>query len=354
MKPQAGRQHGSRLNSSGPALILGALMKMRPRERLQRFYDQFHGRDQVLILMTADPDAMASAMAVKRLLWRKAGGITLAHTNVIRRPDNLAMIRLLGIDLQHVEAIDLERYHRFVLVDSQPSHHEYFDGVAFDVIIDHHPDTAPPAAFTDIRPRYGATATLMTEYLRAARVKPSEKLATALFHGIKTDTRNFERQTQIEDVVAFQYLFRYANIPLARHIEQADLRMNFLKYFRRAIEDRRLRKGKMFVHLGAVHNPDVCVLVAEFFMRIETVQWSIVSGVCDKRLTVVFRNDGLRRNAGQVAHESFGAFGSAGGHQTMARGELPLAALPETVDPRSTRKFTRWLIQRVQKRTDAT
>ncbi len=327
-------------------------MRLRHRERLQLFYEQFAGSDHVLILMNADPDAMASAMAVKRLLWRKVAGIALAHTNIIRRPDNLAMIRLLGIALRHVAEIDLNDYNRFVLVDSQPSHHDFFSGVAFDVIIDHHPDTAPTAPFTDIRPRYGATATLMTEYLRAGRIKPSKKLATALFHAIKTDTRNFERQTQIEDVVAFQYLFRYANIPLARHIEQADLRMNFLKYFRRAIDDRRLRKGKMFVHLGAVHNPDVCVLVAEFFMRIDTVQWSIVSGVCDKRLTVVFRNDGLRRHAGQVAHESFGAYGSAGGHKTMARGELPLAALPDAVDTRDTGKFMKWIINRVQKRAD--
>ncbi len=327
-------------------------MKMRPRERLQRFYDRFNGRDHVLILMTADPDAMASAMAVKRLLWRKVAGITLAHTNVIRRPDNLTMIRLLGIDMRHVAEIDPANFNRFVLVDSQPSHHEFFFGLSFDVIIDHHPDTSPKAAFTDIRSHYGATATLMTEYLRAARIKPSKKLATALFHAIKTDTRNFERQTLIEDVLAFQYLFRYANIPLARHIEQADLQMDFIKYFRRAIADRRFRKGKIFVHLGAVHNPDVCVLVAEFFMRIDTVHWSIVSGICEKRLTVVFRNDGLRRNAGKVAHESFGAFGSAGGHKTMARGELPLAALPDNVDTRDTKKFMNWLINRVQKRAD--
>ena len=325
-------------------------MKLSPRKRLKLFYDQFHGRDQVLILMTADPDAMASAMAVKRLLWRKVAGIALAHTNVIRRPDNLAMIRLLGIDLQHVDAIDLKRFERFVLVDSQPSHHEYFARVAFDVIIDHHPDTGPMAAFSDIRPHYGATATLMTEYLRAARIKPSKKLATALFQAIKTDTRNFERQTLIEDLVAFQYLFRYANIPLARHIEKADLQMTCLKYFRRAIDDRRFRKGKMSVHLGAVHNPDICVLVAEFFMRIDTVHWSIVTGIYDKHLTVVFRNDGLRRDAGKVAHESFGTFGSAGGHKTMARGELPLEALPDTVDTRDTQKFMRWMINRVQKR----
>jgi nanoRNase/pAp phosphatase (c-di-AMP/oligoRNAs hydrolase) len=327
-------------------------MRKRPREKLRQFFERFAGRDQVLVLMNADPDAIASAMAVKRLLWRRVAGVTLAHTNIIRRPDNLALIRLLGVELQQAADLDLTAYTRRVLVDSQPNHHEFFHGMAFDVIIDHHPDTGPAAPFTDIRPRYGATATLMTEYLRAARIKPSKKLATALFHAIKTDTRNFERQTLMEDVVAFQYLFRYANIPLARHIEQADLQMKFLKYFSRAIDDRRFRKGKMFVHLGAVPNPDICVLVAEFFMRIDTVHWSVVSGTCNKRLTVVFRNDGLRRHAGKVAHESFGAFGSAGGHKTMARGELPLTALPEGADPRDTGKFTNWLINRVQKKAD--
>ena len=38
----------------------------------------------------------------------------------------------------------------------------------------------------------------------------------------------------------------------------------------------RLRKGRVFVHLGTVVNPDVCVVIADFFMRIHTVSWSVV------------------------------------------------------------------------------
>jgi nanoRNase/pAp phosphatase (c-di-AMP/oligoRNAs hydrolase) len=288
--------------------------KPTPRDRLQQFFTQFNPGDQVLIVINADPDAIASAMAVKRLLWRRVAGIQIGHINIIQRPDNLTMIRLLGARLTHISQVAAERFNRYVLVDSQPSHNAAFTAYPYNVIIDHHPDAAPTGDFVDIRPRYGATASILTEYLRAARIKISAKLATALFHAIKTDTRNFERETQIEDVVAFQYLYRRANIPLARRIEQADLKTDFLKYFRKAIDNRRFRKGKMFVHLGTVSNPDVCVLVAEFFMRLDTVNWSIASGLCDRRLTVVFRNDGLRRNAGKVASESFGAFGSAGGH----------------------------------------
>ena len=73
-----------------------------------------------------------------------------------------------------------------------------------------------------------------------------------------------------------------------------------------------MRKGRVFAHLGQVMNPDVCVLIADFFMRINSVNWSIVSGLCDKTLVLVLRNDGIRENAGKVAKESFGLIGPAG------------------------------------------
>lgn len=78
---------------------------MKRSERLRRFYDIFSGDDQVLIGINADPDAIASAMAVKRLLWRKVAGVTIASTNVIKRPDNLTMLRLLGVRLVLFEEI---------------------------------------------------------------------------------------------------------------------------------------------------------------------------------------------------------------------------------------------------------
>ena len=321
-------------------------------EKLRRFYDQFSSNDHVLILINADPDAIACAMAVKRLLWRKVAGITISNINVIKRPDNLAMIRLLGVNLVHVDEIDENEFSRIVMVDSQPDHNESFARFKLDVIIDHHPDTGVRAPFLDIRPKYGAAASIMTEYLRAARIKPSAKLATGLFLGIKTDTDNFERQTQIEDVRAFQYLFKYANIHLARKIEQAELRLDFLKYFKTALQTRRMRKGKVFVHLGTVANPDVCVLIADFFMRVNSVTWSIISGIYEKKLIVIFRNDGIRRDAGNVAQKAFGFIGSAGGHKSMARAEMPVADLKEHTDYKDEKKLLRWIINRIEKKAD--
>ncbi len=319
-------------------------------EKLRRLQSQFSGDDQVLILINADPDAIASAMALKRLLWRKVAGVVVANTNVITRPDNLAMIRLLGVSLVFIDDLDLGRFSRLALVDSQPNHNPAFSGLTFQVIIDHHPDTGIKAPFVDIRPRYGATATMMTEYLRAAKIKPSTKLATGLYYAIKTDTDDFRRQAALEDVRAFQYLFRHANIHMARKIEQSDLKVEFLKYFKRAFNQMRIRKGRVFVHLGPVANPDICVLVADFFMRVASIGWSIVSGTCDQKLIVVFRNDGIRKNAGNVAKKSFGAIGSAGGHKGMARAELSLDALQAEVKYQDERQLFQWIIKKIEKR----
>jgi nanoRNase/pAp phosphatase (c-di-AMP/oligoRNAs hydrolase) len=319
-------------------------------EKLRRFYDQFEGQDHVLIVISADPDAIASAMAVSRLLWRRVLSVTISNVNTINRPDNLTMLRLLNVAMVPFSEIDPVQYNTFVIVDSQPDHNESMEQLEPDVIIDHHPDSRPKAPFVDIRPHYGATATILTEYLRAARIKPSVKLATGLFQAIKTDTNGFKGQTVIEDVRAFQYLFRYANMHLARSIEKADLRLSFLKYFKTAFNTMRLRKGRAYVHLGPVVNPDVCVLIADFCMRIISVNWSIVSGTCDKKLVVIFRNDGIRKNAGKVAQKSFGQFGSAGGHRNMARAEVALSDLPEHVDCQDNKRVLRWLINRVERR----
>ncbi len=341
-----------RRRSAGPRGAKNVLpARVSQKERLQRFYECFKNDDQVLVLINADPDAIASAQAIKRLLWRKTAGVTIASVNAVKRPDNLAMIRLLGVRLEPVESIDAARFTRFVIVDSQPAHHERFAPFHFDVVIDHHPQTEFTAAMADLRPEYGATASILTEYLRAARIKPSAKLATGLFYAIKTDTDNFKRRATPEDIRAFQYLFRHANIPMARKIEQSEMRLEFLRFFKAALQDRRIRKNRLFVHLGQVPTPDILVLIADFFMRVENIHWSIVSGIHERKLIVILRNDGIRKDAGAMAKRSFGTIGSAGGHQSAARAEIPLGELPKTLDPKDNGKMQTWVMAALTKKS---
>lgn len=321
------------------SLPVGASASQKHRRLLRLFSRE----DRLLIVINPDPDAMASAMALKRILWRQVAATTIAHVEKITRPDNLAMVRLVNLDMVPITEVNHALFSRYAIVDSQPNHHERFQRINYDVVIDHHPDSGVKARFVDIRPQYGATSTMMTEYLRAAKVKPSAKLATALFYGIKTDTMNFQRKALIEDVDAFQFLYRYVNVNMAQRIEQAEMTRDFLKYYQVALEGMRVRRGRIYAHVGPLRNADICVSIADFFMKIHDIAWAVVSGTYRGNLIIVVRNDGVRKDGGKLLGKAFGHLGSAGGHKTMARAEIPLQNLKGLVDYNDNKALSLWI-----------
>ncbi len=300
------------------------------KERLRAFLRLFEYTDNVLVVIYPDPDSMASALALKRLLWKRVQRSVIAYAGEIQRLENRAMMELLKISMVRIGEVDLGGFNRKVMVDSQPHHHESFSSLSFDAIIDHHPLVRElEAPYRDIRPNYGATATILIEYLRGAGIKPSTNLATALLYAIKTDTANFERDATEEDVKQFRYVFHYANLNLLRKIELSELRVSDLRYFRLALEKAIIRSKGIYAHVGEVDTPDICVQIAEFFMRVHGMGWAFVSGVHGGKLIVIIRNDGYRKDAGRVATRAFGSLGSAGGHRGAARAEIPLENLLE-------------------------
>ncbi len=320
---------GVKIAETYPAEALRRLKSA--QERVQAFLQLFGGSENVLILINPDPDAIASALAVKRLLWKRAARTVIAGIREIQRLENQAMTELLKVPLVQMDKVSPEDFPQKVLVDAQPNHSDIFGQFSYDAIIDHHPESRHwDAPYVDIRPEYGATATILIEYLRDAKIKPSMNLATALLYAIKTDTANFERDATEEDVRQFRYVFHYANINLLRKIERSELRIGELRYFQIALEKRIISKKSIYAHVGTVPTPDICVQIADFFMRVYGMGWSFVSGVYEDTLIVIMRNDGYRKDAGKLAGQAFGHIGSAGGHRGAARAEIPLLSLIET------------------------
>jgi len=321
--------------------------------RLSRLLEIFIPKDKVLITIDPDPDSLASSMAIKRILWHRVQNTTIAGIRPIVRLNNITMVRLLKIPVLEFKEVEIDEYSRFVIVDGQPSHFEEFSQVNYDVVIDHHPisEEESNAEFVDIRPNYGAAATIMTEYLKAAKIKPSRTLATALIYGIKTDTHDFQGKVLEEDVKAFRYLFPFGFVSTLRKIEISDMSLRDLKFFRRALENKRVSRRRIFTFLEKVPSHDICVLVADFFMKIHDVSWSIVSGMVDQKLVVVIRNDGYRKNAGFVATRAFGSIGSAGGHKGMARAEIPMENLEKVLRKINKNTVERFVRERFMKKS---
>lgn len=284
-----------------------------------------------LILINADPDALASAMALRRIMAYRAEEVGIAHVNEVKRPDNLAMMRFLRIPSVPFEPAMCAAYDRFAMVDSQPHHHPAFAGRHYSIVIDHHPllpEHPCDAEYRDIRPDYGSVSTIMAEYLRGLRIRPGKLLATALVYGIKTDTQSFERHFIEADVRAFSALTSQADMTLVRKIISSEYHRRWLKFFSKAFRKMRFVGAKgLFVYMDALESPDILVMLADFFTRVHGLSWNMLAAVVKGMVVVVFRGDGIGRNMGTMAAKLFGDIGSAGGHRGAARAEIPLERL---------------------------
>ncbi len=272
-----------------------------------------------------DPDAMASAIALRTLLGRNKLTTPIFAFKPVTRPENRTMTHLLEIEVAPADTEELRTYDKIAMVDVEPP---YFGErlPRADIVIDHHPGYQTGIApFEDIRVEYGSTATIMTEYLISADERISERLATALLYGIRSDTLALSRRVTDNDVQAFVHLYPLANYNLLRQIDRPELPVNFARVLARAMRRLTVHDGLIAIHLGRVERDDLIVQVAEFCLQFEGVEWVAVSGKLGSNLVVAVRNHGVGRgNAGEMAKRLFAEIGSAGGHRNMAKAVIPL------------------------------
>jgi len=282
--------------------------------------------DRIAIVLQndPDPDAMASAMALRALLGRNKLTTPLFSFTPVTRPENRTMVHLLEIEVLPASTEELATFDKIAMVDVQPP----FFGDKLpraDIVIDHHPGYADyEAPFKDIRTRYGSTATIMTEYLQCADERVSERLATALLYGIRSDTVMLSRRASEDDIQAFTFLYPLANYSMLRQIDRGELPLSFAKVLARAMNRMQAKDGLIALNLGSVERDDLIVQMADFCLQFENVEWVAVAGKLDGNIAIAVRNHGMTRSAGEAVKHAFGAIGSAGGHRDMAKAVIPL------------------------------
>ena len=301
------------------------------RARVQQYQRYFSDADRVLIMLhnDPDPDAMASGLALRNVLHRTKTTAIIAAIQGVTRPENLRMANLLDIQVDTITADALAGFDRIAMVDVQP---HYFGGLIdrVDLVIDHHPEQPGyTAVFKDVRADYGSTSTILTEHLRAVDVNISERTATAMLYAIKSDTLFFNRQTNRVDIEAFSYLYPLADATLIRKMEGAEITSERLEYVLKAHQSGTLAEQVFSACLGPSPREDLIPYVADFFLQLEDVKWTVIAGIVGETLTVSIRNIGYSKNAGEFARRYFADLGSAGGHRAMAKAVVPLRAFRE-------------------------
>jgi nanoRNase/pAp phosphatase (c-di-AMP/oligoRNAs hydrolase) len=302
------------------------------RLRVQQYRHYLADARRVLILLhnDPDPDAMASGLALRSVLRRMRSTAPIGAFRGVTRPENARMQQMLDIVVEPITSESLSNYDRVAMVDVQPA---YFGGQVghVDLVIDHHPEQSGyRSVFTDVRPNYGSTSTILTEHLRAVDEHISERTATAMLYAIKSDTLFFRRQTSRVDIEAFSYLYPLADATLVGKMEGADITPERLDLMVTARKHGRLDDGVFCAFLGAAPRDDLVPFVADFYLQLEDVRWTVIGAHVGHNITVSVRNLGYTRNAGEFMRQAFGGIGSAGGHRAMAKAVIPVSKYKAT------------------------
>src|SRR5207249_3013806 len=258
------------------------------RARVQQYQRYFSDAERVLIMLhnEPDPDAMASGLALRNVLRRTKATAIIGAIQGVTRPENVRMVNLLDIHVETIKPETLSEYDRIAMVDVQP---HYFVGLIdrVDLVIDHHPEQPGyTAVFKDIRLDYGSTSTILTEHLRAVDANISERTATAMLYAIKSDTLFFNRQTNRVDLEAFSYLYPLADAALIRKMEGSEITLERLEYVLKAHRSGTLADQVFCAFIGPSPREDFIPYVADFFLQLENVKWTVIAGIVNEPLIV--------------------------------------------------------------------
>jgi len=327
-----------------------------PADRLRKLDAVLEGTRTLLIVMqnNPDPDAIAAAAALREIAnERHEIACSLAHGGTIGRAENEALLRYLALNPRPIAALERERFDRVAVVDAQPGAGNISlpPECTPDIVIDHHPirRESRSARFTDIRSRYGATSTILFQYLRAAAIEIPTKLATALVYGIRSDTQDLGRESTRADIEAFLELYPLANPRALGRIVSAPLPRPYFSRLRRALDNAVLHGPRVVSNLGSLNSQEMVAEAADLLLRVEGVTWSCCLGVVGEIIHVSLRTSDREGNAGRVAHRMAGRRGFGGGHQALAGLQLPLQ--PQERDPERVQQLTNRLVQRFLRAT---
>ncbi len=297
------------------------LKKIETRQKLEHLKQINQQAENILILTQndPDPDALASGLALRVLLGRNKLTAPIGSFGKVTRSENINMVSLLDIPVVEITPEMLDKFSKIAMVDVQPPYFKNMD-IKTDIVIDHHLyQDKYTAQYRDIRTAFGATSTILAEYLIFENYKITQRLATALYYGIKTDTMFLGRDMSQSDIDVFTYLYPYTNLNMVRQIEHPNLQYNELTGFVKALKDVNIVDKMLFTYLGKVEKEDIIPRIADFCLQIGEVQWSFVSALIDNNVVCSIRNVGYVKHAGELANRAFGNIGSAGGHRSMAK-----------------------------------
>ena len=310
-------------------------------------------RQLVLLQDFPDPDALSSAWAYQLIAADYDVDCDIFYSGTLSHQENIALVKLTSLPAKRWSSQkppDLSQYAGYVLVDTQgttshlPERVKAAD-VPLLVVIDHHKlQDQPKAEFADIRPEARATATILTQYLQAGLLELDRsnskhvKCATALMHGLRSDTGQLMQATEA-DFMAAAYLSQYCDTQLLSAILQASRSKRAMDVIERSLRNRKIKNSVSMAGVGYLRyeDRDAIPLATDFLLTEEDVHTAVVYGIVhdedDEREVVIgsLRTSKITLDPDEFIKEAFGQDDQGrffGGGRSMAGGfEVPVGFL---------------------------
>jgi nanoRNase/pAp phosphatase (c-di-AMP/oligoRNAs hydrolase) len=273
---------------------LGKERAMDKKAKFSEILEKHRGEKHLVVLHDfPDPDAIASACAHKLISAQYDIETTITYMGKISHSQNMALVKLLAVELlPYDEVTDLASYQGSIFLDNQGNN---VNGiipalkaaqVPTLIVVDHHePQDILTPEFSDIQ-KTGSTATIYAGYIEQGLL-PMQKsrkehvaLATALMHGILTDTQGFVR-AEAEDLVAAAYLSQFRDPDLLDRILNQSRSKQVMDVIHRALANRVLVDNYSVAGIGSLRaeDRDAIPQAADFLVKEENVHTAIVYGI---------------------------------------------------------------------------
>jgi nanoRNase/pAp phosphatase (c-di-AMP/oligoRNAs hydrolase) len=275
-------------------MLRGQVADMDKKQKIAELLEKHRGEKHLVVLHDyPDPDAISSAFAHRLISAEYEIEADIVYTGKISHSQNIALVKLLGVDLAPYDGkVDLTQYRGAVFLDNQGTTVNGIvksldnAGVPVLVVVDHHePQGNLTPEFSDIQ-KTGSTATIYTQYIEQGLLplkkdrKEHVAIATALLHGIITDTAGFIR-AGAEDFHAAAYLSQFRDADLLEQIMNQLRSKQVMDIIRRALGNRMVIENLSIAGIGYLRaeDRDAIPQAAEFLGKEENVHTAIVYGI---------------------------------------------------------------------------
>ncbi|APR99294.1 DHH family phosphoesterase [Pajaroellobacter abortibovis] len=294
-----------------------------------------------------DPDGIACALAQAHIAQRIGVNTTIGYCHDLSHRENRALVKLLGVELRKIKSVrEVDKVDFLAIVDAYDVDPDLGDtsGLEILTIVDHHRATSPPKGrFVDLRQDVGATATIFVEYLSELfpldpDVEEDRRVATALMHGLATDTDDF-MLARAADFRAAAQVSEVCDRDLLADLSRRLIAPNAMDVIARALSALAVRRNFAMSGVGFVSDADrdTIAQAADFLVRREDIDTVVVYGVVgDKFIEGSLRTHSPSVDPAVWLEQAFGydelgrAFG--GGRRDKGGFRIPIGFLGRATD----------------------